>query len=115
MIAAIFFLAMGLRAVLSPIPSSAFFGVPVEPGPGLAFVRTTGGRNIGIAITALALIWVGARAGLIAILLSSGIVAAIDAYSVSIHAGLRKSIKHVVYVVLLASFAIWIGIDGIVK
>lgn len=107
-IAAIIFLALGARAVLAPAGAAAFFGVPLNDEAGFAFVRAFGGRNIGLALTALALVILDNRVGLSALLLAAGLVAAIDAYAVSAAAGFSAAAKHVAYTIALGGFGTWL-------
>ncbi len=102
------FFLLGARAVLMPGPASAFFGVGIETGSGLAFVQAFGARNMGLALTGLALIWLDHRTALAALLLAGAFIAAIDAYAVMSAAGFAKGAKHLGYVVGLGAFGLWL-------
>ncbi|MFN8640257.1 MAG: DUF4267 domain-containing protein [Candidatus Binatia bacterium] len=106
-LAATVFFGLGLRAVLAPATASAFFGVPLDGGDGLAFVQAFGARNIGLSLVALALIALDARAGLVAVFFAAAVIAGLDFVVVSRHAGTFHGAKHLGYVALLAGFGAW--------
>lgn len=106
-LAAVIFLALGLRALLAPTGASAFFGLPVEGGDGLAFVQVFGARNIGLSLVALALIYFDARFGLAAVFFAAALIAGLDFSIVASHAGAARAAKHLGYVVGLAAFGMW--------
>ena len=107
-IAACLFLGIGLRSVISPLGAAAFFGAPFEGGAGLVFVQAMGGRTIGIALTAIALILLDQRSGLAALLFAAAVVAAIDAYAVTSSVALATAAKHYAYSVGLLAFSAWV-------
>ncbi len=110
-VASVFFLGLGARAIIQPIGASAFFGVAVEGGPGLAFVQAYGARNIGIALTALCLIYFDHRSGLAGLLLAASLIAAIDAYAVGTASGTMAAIKHVIYTFALGAFGTYMSLN----
>ena len=76
--------AIGLRCLLAPGGGARFFGVPVTDRGGESYVRAMGARNLGLALTALALIAMGLRAGL-ASLLAAGLIAQVPALPTGLH------------------------------
>ncbi len=109
LVASLFFLGLGARAVIHPVGASAFFGVAVEAGPGLAFVQAFGARNIGIALTAICLIYFDHRNGLAGLLLAASLIAAIDAYAVGAASGTTAAIKHILYTLALGAFGTYLS------
>jgi hypothetical protein len=107
--ASVIFLGLGLRALLAPVGAAAFFGVPLDGGDGLAFVQVFGGRNIGLSLVALALIFLDARLGLAALFFAAALIAGIDFSVVASHAGTAHAVKHLGYVVGLAAFGLWLA------
>jgi len=103
------FLVMGARALVVPAAQSAFFGIPIESGDGLAFVQAYGARNIGLALTALALVALDMRRGLAALFAAASIIAVCDFAIVSSAAGFAPAAKHLGYVAALALAAILIA------
>src|SRR5262245_24199695 len=87
-LAAVVFLALGVRALLAPADAAAFFGVPVHDHDGLAFVRVFGARNIGLSLVALALLALDMRMGLAAVFLATALIASLDFSVVALHAGM---------------------------
>jgi Domain of unknown function (DUF4267) len=105
-LASVFFLALGLRTFFFPEAAAAFFGAPATAPEALVFVKAYGARNIAIALTALALIRLDFRPGLVALLASAALVAALDALIMHGHAGLAGAAKHMAYVALLGGLAL---------
>ena len=99
-LAALAFLGIGLRAVLAPAGAAAFFGLPVPAAEGLplrAGVRRS--RNVGLSVLALTLLGPGRpprRRG--AVFLAAALIAGLDAWIVTTHAGWRRALKHLAYV-----------------
>jgi hypothetical protein len=87
-LAAGLFAAIGLRCLIAP---------------------SGGARNLGLALTAAALIANGIRVGLAGLVAAAAIMAALDALIVLRAAGLAKAAKHIAYVPLFAAFAVWIA------
>lgn len=108
LLAALVFLALGLRAVLDPASAAAFFGLPVPTSEGLAFVQVFGARNIGLSLLALTLLILDLRTGLAAVFLAAGVIAGLDAWIVLFHAGFKFALKHFAYLVALPSFGVWL-------
>lgn len=108
-LAAGLFAAIGLRCLIAPSSGARFFGVPVIDAGGESFVRAMGARNLGLALTAAALIANGIRVGLAGLVAAAAIMAALDALIVLRAAGLAKAAKHIAYVPLFAAFAVWIA------
>ena len=106
-LAALVFLAIGLRAFLAPAGAASFFGLPVPDANGLSFVRVFGARNIGISLLALTLIILDIRMGLAALFLAAGIIAGLDAWIVTSNAGISHAIKHFAYLIGLITFGLW--------
>lgn len=109
-LAAILFGAIGLRCLLAPGGGARFFGVPVVESGGETFVRAMGARNLGLALTAAALIALGQRAGLASLMVAAAVMALLDAVIVLRAAGLAKAAKHFAYSPAFAAFAVWIAI-----
>jgi len=109
-LAAVVFLGLGLRALLDPSGAAPFFGVALDPGPGLAFVQAFGARNIGLALVALALIALDARRGLIAVFFAAALIACLDFSIVASHTDARHAAKHLAYVVGLTGFGVWFAL-----
>jgi Domain of unknown function (DUF4267) len=107
-LAALLFLALGLRALLTPAGAAASFGLPVPDTDGLSFVRAFGARNIGLSLLALALIFLDLRIGLAVLFLASGVIAGLDAWIVSSSAGVSRARKHFVYIIVLIAFGWWL-------
>ena len=107
MVAALVFLALGLRALVAPVGAAAFFGVPVEEGPGLIFVQVFGARNVGLSVVALALIALDLRRGLAAVFLAAALIAGLDFSIVATHQDALKATKHLGYVVGLIALGFW--------
>lgn len=108
-LAAVVFLALGVRAVVSPAAAAAFFGLPVADADGLAFVQVFGARNIGLSLIALALLALDARRGVAAVFFAAAVIAALDFTIVATHASPLHGLKHLGYVVGLAGFGTWIA------
>jgi len=111
-IAALVFSGIGVHLLLAPGGGASFFGMPMSNPEGHAFVRTTGARNIGLSLTALALIALDARLGLAAMLVAASIIAGLDAAIVSRQSSASKSAKHWVYLVGLSGAGFWVGLVG---
>jgi len=109
-IAALFFLGIGLRAVLAPAGAAAFFGLPVPGADGLAFVRVFGARNVGLSLLALTLLVLDVRLGLAALFLAAAVIAGLDAWIVTTHAGAAHALKHFAYVAGLAGFGLFLAL-----
>ena len=105
--AALVFFALGMRALLAPAGAAGFFGVPLDGGDGLAFVRVFGARNIGLSLVALAMIALDVRLGLAAVFLAAALIAGLDFSVVASYAGAPRAAKHLGYVVALAGFGLW--------
>jgi len=110
-LAALVFLGLGLRALLAPTGAATSFGVPLASGDGLAFVRASGARNIGLSLVALALIVLDVRRGLAAVFCAAALIAALDFSIVATHIGALGAVKHLGYLVGLAGFACWLASD----
>jgi hypothetical protein len=110
LLAAVLFGAIGLRCLVAPNGGARFFGVPVIDLGGESFVRAMGARNLGLALTAAALIATGIRAGLASLIAAAAIMAALDAVIVLRAAGLSKAAKHFAYVPVFTAFSLWIAI-----
>ncbi|MFM7144236.1 MAG: DUF4267 domain-containing protein [Alphaproteobacteria bacterium] len=110
--AALVFFGLGLRALLDPAGASAFFGVPVEGGAGLAFVRVYGARNVGISLIALALVALDMRLGLAALLFAAALIAGLDFTVVASHSGALRGAKHLAYLVALTFAGWWFASRG---
>jgi len=106
-LAAIAFLALGVRALVAPAAAAASFGVPVDRGDGLAFVQAFGARNVGLSLVALASIALDLRLGLAALFFAAAVIAGVDFSIVATHEGVSNAAKHVGYVVALAAFGGW--------
>ena len=111
-LAAVLFGAIGLRCLLAPVGGALFFGVPVVDRGGESFVRAMGARNLGLALTAGALIALGQRAGLASLIAAAAVMAMLDAGIVLRAAGLTSAAKHFAYVPAFAAFAVWIAFGG---
>ena len=107
-LAALAFLGIGLRAVLAPAGAAASFGLPVPLPEGLAFVQVFGARNVGLSLLALALLVLDVRLGLAAVFLAAALIAGLDAWIVTIHAGVAQAIKHFAYVGSLSGFGLFL-------
>lgn len=106
-LAALLFLALGLRALLSPTAAAASFGVPLTSGDCLAFVQAFGARNIGLSLVALAMIGLDERRGLAAVFCTAALIAALDFSIVTARAGALHAVKHLAYLVSLSGFGLW--------
>ena len=106
-LAAVGFLALGVRAVVSPVAAAAFFGLPLAGTEGAAFVQVFGARNIGLSLVALALIALDARRALAVVFFAAAFIAALDFGIVATHASAVHCLKHLGYVVALAGFGVW--------
>ena len=104
---AVAFLALGLRGILDPMGASGTFGVQIT-GDGLAFMSTTGARNVGLALLALALIYGDQRKALALLLIAAGGIAALDFWIVLDATGSGKAAKHLGYVVFLLGFGLFL-------
>jgi hypothetical protein len=101
--------AIGVRCLIAPNGGARFFGVPVIDPGGESFVRAMGARNLGLALTAAALVAMGLRAGLASLIAAAALMAALDAMIVLRGAGPSKAAKHIAYVPIFAAFAVWIA------
>lgn len=106
-LAALVFLALGLRALLTPVRAASSFGLFVPDANGLSFVQVFGARNIGLSFLALALIILDIRLGLAVLFLAAGVIAGLDAWIVTSNAGVSRALKHFAYVAGLIGFAFW--------
>ena len=106
-LAALVFLALGMRALLAPAGAASSFGLTVPDANGLSFVRVFGARNIGISLLALTLIVLDIRIGLAVLFLAAGVIAGLDAWIVTSNAGISYAIKHFIYVIGLFTFGLW--------
>lgn len=106
-IASIAFLGLGLRTFFLPSQAAAFFGVATEAPDALVFVKAYGARNIAISLIAFALLWFDVRAGMIVLLSSAALVAALDASIMFGQAGLSGAAKHLAYVAGLLGLAVF--------
>jgi Domain of unknown function (DUF4267) len=111
-LASVFFLALGLRTFFFPEAAAAFFGAPATAPEALVFVKAYGARNIAIALTALALIRLDFRPGLVALLACAALVAALDATVMFGFSGLAGAAKHMVYVAVLGGLALAVAFLG---
>jgi hypothetical protein len=107
-LAAAVFGVIGVRCLIAPNGGARFFGVPVVDPGGESFVRAMGARNLGLALTAVALIATGARQGLASLVAAAALMAALDAVIVLRAAGMSKAAKHVAYAPAFAAFSLWI-------
>jgi Domain of unknown function (DUF4267) len=107
-LAAVVFLALGVRALLAPAGAAAFFGLPISDANGLSFVRVFGARNIGLSLLALVLIILDIRIGLAGLFLAAGVIAGLDAWIVTSNVGIKRAIKHFGYFVVLIVFGVWL-------
>ncbi len=105
-LASIVFLGLGARTFFLPEIASAFFGAPATAPEALVFVKAYGARNIAIALTALTLIWLDYRPGLVALLTFAALVAALDATVMYGFSGMAGAAKHLAYVVLLGGLSL---------
>jgi hypothetical protein len=105
-VASVFFLGLGARTFLLPEAASAFFGAPATAPEALVFVKAYGARNIAIALTALALIRLDFRSGLVVLLACAALVAALDASVMYGFSGIAGAAKHVAYVVVLGGLSV---------
>jgi Domain of unknown function (DUF4267) len=105
MLACILFLGLGARTFFLPEAASAFFGAPATSPEALVFVKAYGARNIAIALTALALIRLDFRPGLVALLAFAALVAALDASVMYGFSGMAGAAKHMIYVVVLGGLS----------
>ena len=96
------FLLLGLRGVLLPDGGAQSLGIAVVDAADLALMQTTGARNIGLALLAVALIVLDARRSLAALLLAAALISALDFLIVLNASGLANAAKHLGYVALLA-------------
>jgi hypothetical protein len=106
-LAAMGFMALGLRALVAPATAAASFGVPVDGAAGLAFVQAFGARNVGLSVVALTLIVLDLRLGLAALFFAAALIAGVDFSIVATHQSVLKAAKHVGYVVGLVAFGVW--------
>jgi hypothetical protein len=108
-LAAALFGAIGLRCLFVPSRGARFFGVPlVDPG-GESFVRAMGARNLGLALTAAALVATGVRTALASLIAAAAIIAMLDAVIVLRAAGPSKAAKHFAYAPVFLAFSLWIA------
>jgi hypothetical protein len=111
-IAALAFLALGVRGLVDPAGAAASFGIPLTPIEGVPqrpdFMRSTGARNIGLALLALALIAIDAQHALALLILSAAAIAALDWVIVAQAQGPGAAVKHSVYVIGLVAFGLWL-------
>jgi Domain of unknown function (DUF4267) len=105
-VASVLFLALGARTFFLPEAASAFFGAPATTPEALVFVKAYGARNIAIALTALALIRLDFRPGLVALLAFAALVAALDASVMYGFSGMAGAAKHVAYVAALGGLSL---------
>lgn len=108
-LAALAFLGIGLRAVLAPAGAAAFFGLPVPAAEGLPFVQVFGARNVGLSLLALTLLVLDVRLGVAAVFLAAALIAGLDAWIVTTHAGVARALKHLAYVAGLAGFGLFLA------
>ena len=108
-LAALIFLALGVRALLAPAGAAAFFGLPVESADGLAFVRAFGARNIGLSLLALTLLALDMRLGLAALFFAAAVIAGLDFSIVATYVGALPALKHLGYVAALSGFGLWLA------
>ena len=109
-LAAALFFGLGMRALLAPEGAAATFGIPLDGGAGLAFVRAFGARNVGLSLVALALIALDLRRGLAAVFFASALIAVLDFSIVAGQAGTLHAAKHLGYVVALSAFGFWFAL-----
>jgi hypothetical protein len=105
-LASIFFLGLGARTFFLPEAASAFFGAPATAPEALVFVKAYGARNIAIALTALTLVRLDFRPGLVALLAFAALVAALDAVVMFGFSGMAGAAKHVAYVAALGGLSL---------
>jgi hypothetical protein len=107
-LASLVFLALGMRALLTPAGAASSFGLPVPDASGLSFVRVFGARNIGLSLLALALIVLDIRIGLGVLFLAAGVIAGLDAWIVTSDAGVARALKHLAYIAGLIALGLWL-------
>lgn len=78
-LAALLFGSIGLRCLIAPAGGARFFGIPVADRGGARFVQAMGAHNLGLALTAAALIALGSRAGLASLIAAAALMAGLDA------------------------------------
>ena len=106
------FLGLGLLAYFLPLTSAGVYGVPLAGDANTAFVRAMGARNIGLSLLAIILIYLDLRAGLAALLIFAGLIAALDATIVSDAVSLIKALKHIAYTVALMALGLFFALRG---
>ena len=108
-VAALFFLGLGLRGYLDPPGAAQMFGFPNIGEAGFPTMQAVGARNMGLALIALTLVWLDAKQAFIALLLAAALITVLDFTIVWSVAGLEQSAKHLAYAVGLAGFAAYLG------
>jgi hypothetical protein len=112
--AALAFLALGVRGLVDPKGAARSFGIPLNTVEGVPqradFMRSTGARNIGLALLALALIVMDAQRALAALVFSAATISALDLVIVARAAGPGAAIKHSLYVIALAALGMWLWV-----
>lgn len=107
-VVAIAWLFIGVSEVISPKGWDASYGVPLTGEGGLPYVRAVGARNIVISLLVVFFVFSGMRAALAAVFVGIALVAAMDFYTVSTAVGAGHAVKHAVFVLVMASIALWV-------
>jgi hypothetical protein len=100
------FLFLGLRGLIAPEIAVRSLGVALrDPGDG-ALMQTTGARNIGMALLALALVLIDARRSFGLLLAAAAVIACLDFTIIRAASGLPEAARHLGYVAFLGGFAV---------
>jgi hypothetical protein len=106
----ILFLYIGVREVIAPTGMDVGFGIPLSSTDGITYLSVVGARNIALSLLWIFAVLTGSRAGMSAIYAVISLMAALDFFIVSSTVGLTDaSIKHAIFVLIMASMSIWVA------
>jgi hypothetical protein len=105
-LAAVGFLALGLRGVLDPAGGASSLGVMVRDPADLVLMQAVGARNIGLALLGMSLIWIDRRRELGLLLAAAAGIALVDFFVIWSASGLGTAGKHLIYVGVLIALGL---------
>ena len=106
------FLLLGLLFVAAPRWGAALFGIPAPEGPGLAYVRAIGFRDLVLALYLVALTLFASRRALRLVLGLTTIIPACDVVLVAAVTGVSSPghlALHGASAACFAALALWVG------
>ena len=105
-LAAVGFLALGLRGVLDPAGGASSLGVMVRDPADLVLMQAVGARNIGLALMGMSLIWIDRRRELGLLLAAAAGIALVDLFVIWSASGLGTAGTNLIYLGFLIALGL---------